>query len=140
MSASPPLPYRLDCSTGITGLDFVLCGGIPRNRFCVVQGNPGVGKTTIGLQFLLDGRAQGETGLFITLSESLDELTEVAASHGWTLDGLHIFELANLQEHIDIDAQSTLFHPSEVELSKVSGVLMAEIERVKPARIVFDSL
>jgi circadian clock protein KaiC len=140
MPASPPLPDRLDCSTGIAGLDFVLCGGIPRNRFCVVQGNPGVGKTTIGLQFLLEGRERGESGLFITLSESLEELTEVAASHGWTLDGLHIFELASLQEHIDIDAQSTLFHPSEVELSKVSGVLMGEIERVKPARIVFDSL
>src|ERR1700712_820530 len=127
MLESPCHPVSPDCSTGIDGLDFVLCGGIPRNRFCVVQGNPGVGKTTVGLQFLLEGQARGETCLFITLSESLDELTEVAASHGWSLDGLHIFELASLQEHIDLDAQSTLFHPSEVELSQVSSVLMGEI-------------
>src|SRR6476661_2838461 len=82
-------------STGITGLDDILCGGLTAQRVYLVEGTPGTGKTTLGLQFLLNGLANGESGLYITLSETADELDAVAESHGWSLDGLSIFELAS---------------------------------------------
>ena len=137
-----PARKHLDttCPTGVGGLDYILCGGLPRNRFVLFQGDPGVGKTTIGLQFLLEGEKHGEKGLFISLSESLEELHEVAQSHGWTLDGLSVFELSALQEQVDVQTHSTLFHPSEVELSRVTDVLIAAVEKVQPTRVVFDSL
>ena len=84
------------CVTGVPGLDLILCGGLPRNRIYLVQGDPGVGKTTLALQFLLEGIRRGETSLYITLSETSEELKEVADSHGWSLDKLNTFELASL--------------------------------------------
>src|SRR5688500_868534 len=126
-------------STGIPGLDDLLDGGFPSDRLYLIQGDPGTGKTTLALQFLLEGHRRGERGLFITLSETADELRSVAASHGWSLDGIHVFELSAAQQNRPGE-QNTLFHPSEVELNEVTQVLLDEIERVQPKRVVFDSL
>lgn len=124
-------------ATSIEGLDDILRGGLPRNRIYLVKGKPGTGKTTLALQFLLTGVARGETVLYITLSETRAELLEVAASHGLSLDGVHIFEL----EHAAAaSGQYTMYHPSEVELGRAMETLLAEVGRVKPTRVVFDSL
>jgi circadian clock protein KaiC len=134
----PPAPApRL--STGIAGLDDILGGGLTAHRVYLVEGSPGTGKTTLGLQFLLDGLARGESGLYITLSETADELKAVAESHGWSLEGLSIFELAGDLE-LDPDAQQSVFHPSEVELGETTRNVMNRVDQVKPARLVFDSL
>jgi circadian clock protein KaiC len=130
---------RQRAATGIPGLDQVLGGGFPRNRIYLVEGDPGVGKTTLGLQFLLEGTRAGESCLYVTLSETLDELRAVAASHGWSLDGLSVFELP-VSEGLNTDEENTLFHPSEVELAETTARLIAEIEKVRPSRLVFDSL
>jgi len=126
-------------STGIAGLDDILGGGLTPRRIYLVEGSPGTGKTTLGMQFLRDGEARGEHGLYITLSETTHELKAVAASHGWSLDALSIFELAS-DMALDIDSQQSIFHPSEVELGETTRNVMAEVERVKPVRVVFDSL
>jgi circadian clock protein KaiC len=125
--------------TGITGLDHILCGGLPGNRLYLVEGTPGSGKTTLALQFLLNGAAAGERCLYITLSETQQELDEVARSHGWSLDSLEIVELSALDEKIAAEAQSTLFHPSEVELTETTKFLLDAVERIKPQRVAFDS-
>src|SRR5687767_10993397 len=104
------------CATGIKGLDSILAGGFPQHRFYLIQGDPGVGKTTFGLQFLLEGARRGEKSLYITLSETREELLEVASSHDWDLDELAIFELSAIEAMLSADSQNTLFHPSEVEL------------------------
>lgn len=127
-------------STGIEGLDYILKGGLPKNRLYLVQGNPGTGKTTIGLQFLLEGERRGETGLYITLSESKEELLSVGRSHGWNLEGLNIYDLTISGDTLTDDSRYTVFHPSEVELDETTKAILAEVERVNPARIVFDSL
>src|SRR5687768_13671207 len=124
--------------TGIAGLDDILGGGFPRNHLYLLQGKPGSGKTTAGLQFLLQGRAEGEAGLYITLAETADELTLVARSHGWSLDGIRIHELAPGEEGLKSDY--TLFHPAEVELNKTTQGVVDVVEQVKPVRVVFDSL
>jgi circadian clock protein KaiC len=126
-------------STGVAGLDDILGGGLTPQRVYLVEGSPGAGKTTLGLQFLLDGMAKGEHGLYITLSETIDELKAVAASHGWSIDALSLFELAG-ETALDIDAQQSVFHPSEVELGETTRDVMTEVDRVKPVRVVFDSL
>ncbi|MBA4147974.1 MAG: AAA family ATPase [Verrucomicrobia bacterium] len=128
------------CATGVEGLDDVLCGGLPRNRLYLILGNPGVGKTTLALQFLLEGVKNNETGLYITFSETKEELLEVAKSHGWSLDKLHLFELSALEATINEDTNTTFFHPSDVELNRRTQVLLDEVERIKPQRLVFDSL
>src|SRR5687768_9783360 len=125
--------------TGVEGLDAVLGGGLPRDRIYLLQGDPGVGKTTLAMQFLLNGAAAGEPCLYITLSETAEELRAVAKSHGWSLDALNVFELP-LSDGLGADADNTLFHPSEVELAETTKTLLAEVQRVKPARVVFDSL
>lgn len=127
-------------STGVNGLDDILAGGLPKKRLYLVQGDPGVGKTTLALQYLLTGVRARESCLYITLSETKEELTEVAHSHGWSLDGLHILELSAIEQQMLQEAQNTLFHPSEVELNQTTKLLLAEVERVKPVRVVFDSL
>jgi circadian clock protein KaiC len=128
------------CTTGVVGLDDILGGGLPRNRIYLLQGEPGVGKTTIALQFLLAGAQQGENGLYITLSETKDELEEVARSHGWSLGSINLFEMSSLAEQLKGDGDNTFFHPSEIELSQTIKALLDEVERVRPVRIVFDSL
>lgn len=126
-------------STGIAGLDDILGGGLTAQRVYLVEGSPGTGKTTLGLQFLLDGVARGEGGLYITLSETADELAAVAESHGWSTDPLSVFELAGDTE-LDIDAQQSVFHPSEVELGETTRNVMNRVDEVRPVRVVFDSL
>jgi circadian clock protein KaiC len=125
--------------TGIQGLDFILLGGFPRNRVYLVQGDPGVGKTTLGLQFLLEGTRIGETGLYITLSESRNELHAVAKSHAWSLDDVHIFEQMIGEEALQ-EEESTVFYPSEIELGETIRAMLVEVDRVKPKRVVLDSL
>ena len=127
-------------STGSAGLDHLLGGGLPPKRVYLIEGDPGSGKTTLGLQFLRDGVARGEKVLYVTLSETKSELAAVAASHGWTLDGMAIHELASPDEGFKPDDQYTFFHPSEVELSETTKTVLAEVERLNPSRVVFDSL
>lgn len=126
-------------STGIEGLDDILCGGLTAQRVYLVEGTPGTGKTTLGLQFLLDGVARGEPGLYITLSETADELDAVADSHGWDIGAISVFELAS-DGTLDPDAQQSVFHSSELELGETTNSVMEEVNRLKPLRIVFDSL
>lgn len=127
-------------STGVEGLDLIIGGGFPQHRMYLVEGDPGAGKTTLALQFLLTGAAKGEAGVYATLSETEEELRDVARSHGWSLDGITICELQTAEESLKADSQYTLFHPSEVELSETTRAVLDTVERVKPARVVFDSL
>ena len=131
---------NIRCTTGSAGLDDILGGGLPRNRIYLIQGDPGVGKTTLALQFLLEGERLGEPGLYITLSETREELQMVAESHGWDLAGINLFELSAIQEKLEGETENTFFHPSEVELNRTTKALLDEVERVKPVRVVFDSL
>jgi circadian clock protein KaiC len=134
----PELERRV--STGIPGLDDVLNGGLPRGHLYLIEGDPGTGKTTVALQFLLEGLRQGEAGLYVTLSESRQELEIVAASHGWSLAELPIYEMAPLQDEIDPEAQYTIFHPSDVELSDTITSVLKQVDSLTPQRVVFDSL
>ena len=127
-------------STGIPGLDSILCGGFEANRLYLVDGNPGVGKTTLALQFLLEGVRLGERCLYVSLSETKDELDAVADSHGWSLDGITVIELSQVEQTLTAKSQNTLFQPAEVELGNLSRLLTAEFDRVEPARMVLDSL
>ncbi|HEX9985164.1 MAG TPA: ATPase domain-containing protein [Thermoanaerobaculia bacterium] len=127
-------------STGITGLDEILGGGFPKHHVYLLQGDPGAGKTTLSLQFLLEGARKGEKGLYITLSESRKELHAVARSHGWSLDDITIFEQLVGEEMLTEDEDLTLFNASEVELGETVNNLLREVERTKPKRVVLDSL
>ena len=126
--------------TGIAGLDSILSGGLPANRLYLVKGDPGVGKTTLALQYLLAGQAKGERCLYITLSETIDEINAVAESHGWNLDQLSIFELSALEHQLAQETQNTVFQPSEVELNNTTELLLKRIREVRPSRLVIDSL
>lgn len=127
-------------STGIPGIDDILGGGLTGNRLYLVEGEPGTGKTTMALQFLMEGAKNGETVLYITLSETEAEVQSVATSHGWSLDGVHIHEVIPSESMLDPDQQYTIFHPSEVELSSTTLELINAIEKLKPSRVVLDSL
>jgi circadian clock protein KaiC len=127
-------------STGIIGLDDILKGGLPKNRLHLIEGSPGTGKTTLGLQFLLEGDRQGEKSLYVTLSETREELLSAAASHGWSLDGLTVLDLTESGDSLTNNSRYTVFHPSEVELDETTRAILDEIERINPVRVVFDSL
>lgn len=127
-------------SFGIEGLDNILEGGLPENHIYLVEGEPGTGKTTLALQFLLEGVARGESVLYVTLSETKNELINVARSHRWSLDGLNIYELIPTDESLKPESQYTIFHPSEIELNETTSAILREVERINPKRIVFDSL
>src|SRR5438270_6059757 len=136
-----PISYKPPrAKTGIQGLDDILFGGLPSSHLYLVEGDPGTGKTTLALQFLLEGAKHGEKGLYVTLSESKKELLGVAASHGWSLDEIPIFEMTPQDEDIQPDAQYTVFHPSEVELADTTSSVLKQVDEVQPARVVFDSL
>lgn len=126
-------------ATGTTGLDHVLGGGLTPNRLYLVEGTPGAGKTTLALKFLLERAADGEAGLYLTLSETEDELQAVARSHGWSLDALNVFELMT-EADLGADNEQSLLHPSDVELGETVRGVIAKVEETNPTRIVLDSL
>ena len=136
MSASDP---RSRTATGIEGLDAILAGGLPRGELHLVQGSAGTGKTTIGLQFLLEGVAAGEKALFITFAQTEAALRKIAASHGWPLDGVDIQELTGADAVHD-KGEQTLFHTADVELGETTDSIFAAVEQLQPDRVVFDSV
>lgn len=139
MSSTPELdPPSL--ATGVSGLDDILRGGFPRDCVYMVAGTPGTGKTTLALQFLLEGVREGESCLYITLSETRREIDKVARSHGWDLSGLNICELIPTEGNLSADAQLTVFNPSEFELGETTEAMIAEVKRCSPQRVVLDSL
>ncbi|MGI4848403.1 MAG: ATPase domain-containing protein [Janthinobacterium lividum] len=127
-------------STGIAGLDNILGGGLTKERLYLLEGDPGAGKTTIALQFLIEGARRGERVLYITLAENAVELQAVAASHGFSMDGVTVHEVIPHENILDSDEQYTVFHPSEVELSETNKLILSEIETIQPSRVVLDSL
>jgi circadian clock protein KaiC len=138
-NAAASLPPDIRVSTGIAGLDDVLGGGLTRDRLYLLEGTPGTGKTTLSLQFLLDGARKGERGLYVTLSETADELRAAAATHGWSLDGIELYELVN-ELGLDPDHEQSVLHPSEVELGETVEEVIRRVEAMKPTRVIFDSL
>lgn len=126
---------------GVAGLDNILVGGLARGHLYLLEGSPGTGKTTIALQFLLEGHAKGETGLYVTLSETEDELRLTANSHGWEIaDKFKIFELAPSESLLDSEQQQTLLYSSDLELGEATKAMFEAVERHRPDRIVLDSL
>ena len=128
------------CRTGVKGFDTILQGGLPAHRLYVIEGEPGSGKTTLSLQFLLEGLKNKETVLYITFSETEDELLSVAKSHNWDIKGIHLVDLSYLEHQLSPQAQTTLFHPSEIELNQITENLLRKIEEISPSRVVFDSI
>src|SRR4026209_1416257 len=127
-------------STGMSGLDDILGGGFDPNRLYLVEGTPGSGKTTLALQFLLEGVKHGEKVLYITLSESESELRLVATRHGWSLHGVPIFQLLPPEASHGPEHKVTLFHPSEIELGETTKLIFEQVRQNEPVRVVFDSL
>jgi circadian clock protein KaiC len=127
-------------SSGSPALDYILAGGFAAKRIHLIEGEPGSGKTTLGLQFLMDGRDKGERCLYITLSESKQELLHVAETHGWRLDGIEIFELVPPELSLDPEREQSIVYASDLELGETVQMVKDEVERVAPARVVFDSL
>ena len=127
-------------STGIPELDMILGGGLRADRVYLLHGSPGSGKTTLSMQFLIEGVRRGERALYITLSETREELLDVAKSHGFSFDGIEVVELIAEEQDLDPDQQYTMYQPSEVELSLTTRKILDEVDRLKPARLVIDSL
>jgi len=128
------------CSSGCNGLDDVLAGGLPAGHFYLIEGEPGTGKTTLALQFMAEGLKRGERVLYVTLSESRDELVAVAETHRLALDPSTVLEVRPSEQDLKPEGQYTVFHPAEVELKDRVQTIMAEVERRKPNRLVIDAL
>jgi circadian clock protein KaiC len=126
-------------TSGLPALDYILRGGYAANRVHLIEGEPGAGKTTLGLQFLLEGRTKNERCLYITLSEGREELIQVAGTHGWSMNGIEIFELVPPEFSLDPDREQSILYASDLELGETLRLVMDEVERVAPARVVFDS-
>lgn len=127
-------------STGSEGLDNILGGGLDPNRMYLYEGSPGSGKTTIALQFLLEGVRRGERVLYVTLSETKAELELVAKRHGWSLDGIDVFELVSPETSLDPELELTVLHPAEMELSETTQQVFDRVTKTNPTRVIFDSL
>ncbi|MDQ1469146.1 MAG: circadian clock protein KaiC [Bryobacterales bacterium] len=127
-------------STGIEGLDDVLGGGFPEGHLFLVEGVPGSGKTTLGLQFLMEGARLGESVLYVTLSESRDEIEKVARSHGWSLEGISVYEYAATDGNLRPEDQYSAFHPSDIEFQDTTQTILRTVDDTQPRRIVIDSL
>ena len=133
-------PKTTRCSSGCPGLDDVLGGGLPVGHFYLVEGEPGTGKTTLALQFVTEGTKRGERVLYVTLSESRDELLAVAENHGLVLDESAVLEVRPSDQDLKPEGQYTVFHPAEVELTDRVQAIMTEVDRRKPNRLVIDAL
>jgi len=127
-------------TTGVPGLDYVLHGGFLRQGFYLVQGDPGSGKTTLALQFVLGRRHAGERCLYISLTESRRDLVKTCDAHGWNLDGVQICDLSKSTVNISGEPESSVFHPSETELGETTQSILAAVESAKPDNVVFDGL
>ena len=127
-------------SSGNEGLDIILRGGLPSRRLYLVEGAPGSGKTTLALQFLREGIRIGEKALYITLSETREELAAVAESHGWDIDDFDIFEFSSASDIFGDGREQSILHPWEMELNETIRLIQDEVEKVQPKRVVFDSL
>jgi len=137
LDLKPPAKAR----TGVHGLDTILDGGLAAGHVFLLEGNPGTGKTTIALNFLMEGEREGERGLYITLSETEQELRLSAGSHGWTIgEGIDIFELVPPESLLDADQHQSLLYSSDLELGETTKLIFQAFERIKPARVVLDSL
>lgn len=127
-------------STGNSGLDYILKGGLPAARIYLVEGDPGTGKTSVGLQFLMEGIRKGERSLLITLAETKAELRDIALSHDWDLSGIEIEEVFAGDDILNSEPHYTMFHPSEVEFGESLRQIMDRSRELKPQRVVVDSL
>ena len=127
-------------STGIPGLDDILRGGLAGGFLYLVEGNPGAGKTTLALQFLIEGAKRGEKGLYLSLAESEDELRHVAASHGMNLENVDICKISPPEIASEIAQQYTVFQPAEVELADVLETILAKVRDICPSRVIIDSM
>lgn len=125
---------------GIQGLDDILAGGLTRDRVYLLEGNPGTGKTTAAMSFLMEGARRDENSLYITLSETEDELRATAESHGWDLSGIDIFELVPPESLLDEQQQQSLLYSSDLELGETTRMIFERVEAHKPKRVVIDSL
>ena len=126
--------------TGVPGLDEILLGGLRKGQTFLVEGKSGTGKTTLGLQFVMEGKRRGENCLYVTLSESKAELLQMAESRGWSLDGITVAEFVPEEANLSDEERYTVFHPGEVELASTIKKLLTEIARADPQRLVIDSL
>jgi circadian clock protein KaiC len=136
----PPGTKSTRISTGVAGLDDILGGGLEPHRLYLIEGEPGTGKSTLGLQFLLEGVKRGERGLYVTLSETTAEVQDVAASHGWKLDGIDVFDLSAAESTLNPKQQTVLLHTWEVELGETVKLITDQVERTGASRVMFDSL
>jgi circadian clock protein KaiC len=127
-------------STGVPGLDMILGGGLTADRLFLIEGEPGTGKTTLALQFLYEGVRRGESVIYITLAETRVELDAVAASHGWSMEGIHVEDIIPDENILHPEQQFTIFHPSEIEMGMTTERILDAIEKYKPTRVVLDSL
>jgi circadian clock protein KaiC len=126
--------------SGVPGLDSVLMGGFLREGFYLVQGDPGAGKTTLALQYILGRLRAGERCLYVSLTESRRDLNSTCSSHGWSLEGLHICDLTRSAANLVDESEASVFHPADIELGEITKTILAEVERVDPAHVVFDGL